>query len=204
MGLNFDAQDQGDTGGYVFGVDNVMFRTLAPGDADANGTVDVNDLLTLLAAKKFNQGVADVTWAQGDFNADDQFNTDDLLAILAFISGTFPNQGYASEAGGASDAVADVIVNSQTGEVTVDLAGHTVSAVIIESASKIFNGEQPEWDTTSQFPSTLPGELGNILFTSTASGVDELGAVISTEYRRSRQRVLSSRSRSEYPHRQRR
>jgi len=168
--------------GWFSAVDNVRLRALAPGDADANGVVDVADLLQLLGGQKFNQGVAGVTWAEGDFNADDQFNTGDLLAMLAFLSGQFPSDPYASEAGEASDAVADVIVNSETGEVTVDLAGHTVSAILIESASEIFNGQQPQWDTTSQFPSTLPGELGNVLFTTTAAGVDELGAVISTEF----------------------
>jgi len=180
--LSFDANVTPDSFGWTPAVDNVRLRALAPGDADANGVVDVADLLQLLGGQKFNKGVDGVTWAQGDFNADDQFNTGDLLAMLSFLSGTFPSDPYASEAGGASDAVADIIVNSETGEVTVDLAGHTVSAIIIESASEIFNGQQPEWDTTSQFPSTLPGELGNVLFTSTASGVDELGAVISAEF----------------------
>jgi len=175
------AADDG-ANGWFSAIDNVRFRALAAGDADANGVVDVADLLMLLGSQKFNQGVDGVTWEQGDFNADDQFNTGDLLAMLSFLSGTFPSDPYASEAGGASDPVADIIVNSETGEVTVDLAGHTVSAVIIESASEIFNGVQPEWDTTSQFPSTLPGELGNVLFTSTAAGVDELGAVISAEF----------------------
>jgi len=168
--------------GWFSAIDNVRLRALAPGDADANGTVDVDDLLTLLAGQKFNQGVDGVTWEQGDFNADDQFNTGDLLAMLAFLSGQFPSDPYASEAGGAADSVADVIVNSQTGEITIDLAGHTASAIIIESAAEIFNGTQPDWDTTSQFLSTLPGELGNVLFTSTASGVDELGVVISAEF----------------------
>ena len=146
------------------------FAPLAPGDADANGVVDVADLLQMLGGQKFNAGVDGVTWEQGDFNADDQFNTGDLLAMLAFLQGNFPSDPYASEAGASSDAVADVIVNSETGRSHCDLAGHNVSAVIIESASEIFNGEQPEWNTSSQFPSTLPGELGNVLFTSTAIG----------------------------------
>ena len=184
--MNFNSNWNGTTddgpNGWISAVDNVRLRALAPGDADASGTVDVADLLQLLGGQKFNQGVDGVTWEQGDFNADDQFDTGDLLAMLSFLSGTFPSEPYASEAGASSDAVADVIVNSETGEVTVDLAGHTVSAVIIESASEIFNGEQPQWDIASQFPSTLSGELGNVLFTSTASGVDELGAVISAEF----------------------
>jgi len=182
VSLYFDTNIGSNDKGWISAVDNVRLRALAPGDADANGIVDVDDLLTLLAANKFNQGVDGVTWAQGDFNADDQFNTGDLLAMLSFLSGQFPSDPYASEAGAAVDAVADVIVNSETGEVTVNLAGHTVSAIIIDSAAEIFNGVEPNWDTTSQFPSTLPGELGNVLFTSTASGVDELGTVISTEF----------------------
>jgi len=182
INITFDANAGPETFGWTPSVDNVRLRALAPGDADANGVVDTDDLLTLLAANKFNQGVDGVTWAQGDFNADDQFNTGDLLTMLAFLSGQFPSDPYASEAGSLIDAVADVIVNSETGEVTVDLAGHTASAIIIESAAEIFNGSQPDWNTTSQFPSTLPGELGNVLFTSTATGIDELGVVISQEF----------------------
>jgi len=184
--INFDSNWNGATdggaNGWMSAIDNVRLRALAPGDADANGVVDVADLLQLLGGQKFNQGVDGVTWEQGDFNADDQFNTSDLLSMLSFLSGTFPSAPYASAAGASSDAVADVIVNSETGEVTVDLAGHTVSAIIIESSAEIFNDTQPDWDTPSQFPSTLPGELGNVLFTATASGVDELGAVISAEF----------------------
>jgi len=183
--IKFDANWGGDDnadGGWITAIDNVRLRALAPGDADANGVVDVADLLTLLGGQKFNQGVADVTWAQGDFNADDQFDTGDLLAMLSFLSGTFPSDPYASEAGASNDAVADVIVNSATGEVTVDLAGHTVSAIIIESAAEIFSGVDPDWNTTSQFPSTLPGKLSNVLFTTTASGIDELGTLISAEF----------------------
>jgi len=177
--ITFDAGAGPETFGWTPSVDNVRLRALAPGDADANGTVDMDDLLTLLAANKFNQGIDDVTWAQGDFNADDQFNTGDLLAMLAFLSGQFPSDPYASE---SVDTVAEVIVNSETGEITIDLAGHTASAIILESAAEIFNGKQPDWDTPSQFPSTLPGELGNVLFTSTATGIDELGTVISQEF----------------------
>jgi len=184
--VNFNSNWNGTTddgaNGWFSAVDNVRLRALAPGDADANGVVDVADLLTLLGGQKFNKGVDGVTWEQGDFNADDQFNTGDLLSMLAFLSGQFPSDPYASEAGAIGDTVADVIVNSETGEVTVDLAGYTASAIILESAAEIFNGSQPDWDTTSQFPSTLPGELGNVLFTSTASGVDELGVVISSEF----------------------
>jgi len=180
--IRFDASNIGNTADTIVGLDNVVVRAVAPGDADGNGVVDVADLLTLLGGQKFNQGVSNVTWGQGDFNGDDQFNTVDLLTMLSFLRGQFPSAPYASEAGGSSDSVADVIVNSETGEITVDLAGHTVSAIIIESASEIFNGVDPEWDTTSQFPSTLPGELGNVLFTATASGVDELGALISAEF----------------------
>ena len=148
------------------------FAPLAPGDADANGVVDVADLLQMLGGQKFNAGVDGVTWEQGDFNADDQFNTGDLLSDARFPPvATFPSDPYASEAGATSDAVADVIVNSGDGAKSLlILPATTVSAVIIESASEIFNGEQAEWDTTSQFPSALPGELGNVLFTSTAIG----------------------------------
>ena len=52
--LTFDAQGVGQTQGYIFGVDDVLFRIVAPGDTDGNGEVDSDDLVNILDAGNFN------------------------------------------------------------------------------------------------------------------------------------------------------
>ena len=79
----FDAQGVGQTQGYIFGVDDVMFRIVAPGDTDGNGDVSVNDLFNILGAGKFNHPeLGPATWREGDFTGDDLVNSDDLFAML--------------------------------------------------------------------------------------------------------------------------
>lgn len=81
--LTFDAQGVGQTQGYIFGIDDVLFRIVAPGDTDGNGEFDSDDLFAILGAGKFNHpefGAA--TWGEGDFTGDDLVNSDDLFAML--------------------------------------------------------------------------------------------------------------------------
>ena len=82
--LTFDAQAVGQTQGYIFGVDDVMFRIVAPGDTDGNGEVNSEDLFNILEAGKFNHPeLGPATWLEGDFSGDDLVNSTDLFLILA-------------------------------------------------------------------------------------------------------------------------
>ena len=82
--LSFDAQNVGQTEGYLFGLDDVMFRIVAPGDTDGNGEVDSDDLFDILGAGKFNHPeLGPASWGEGDFTGDDLVNSDDLFAILS-------------------------------------------------------------------------------------------------------------------------
>ena len=56
-----------------------------PGDANADGRVDINDLTIVLA----NYGQTNVGWIQGDFNGDGTVNINDLTIVLT-------NYGYTS------------------------------------------------------------------------------------------------------------
>ena len=81
--LTFDARNVGQTEGYLFGLDDVLFRIVAPGDTDGNGVVDSDDLFAILAAGKFNHpDLGPASWGEGDFTGDDLVNSDDLFAIL--------------------------------------------------------------------------------------------------------------------------
>ena len=81
--LSFDGQNTGQTAGYIFGVDDVMFRIVAPGDTDGSGEVNSTDLFAILGAGKFNHPeLGAATWDQGDFTGDTLVNSSDLFAML--------------------------------------------------------------------------------------------------------------------------
>ena len=58
----FDAQATAQTSGYLFGVDDVSFRVVAPGDTDGNGELDVLDVAAIGDAGKFNNPAAVQGW----------------------------------------------------------------------------------------------------------------------------------------------
>ena len=80
--LYFNGSDQGDTAGYIYGLDNLILRTLPPGDANGDGVVDQRDIVQLLARDRYGVGVADVVWEEGDFDHDDDFDQMDIVAVL--------------------------------------------------------------------------------------------------------------------------
>jgi hypothetical protein len=59
-----------------------------PGDADLNRVFTTNDLVTVFVAGQFEDEIEDNSgWSDGDWNADGDFDTQDL--VLAFQSGTY-------------------------------------------------------------------------------------------------------------------
>ncbi len=74
----------------------VLQRAGFPGDANGDGTVDVNDLTIVLS--HFGQG--GMTWSQGDFNGDGTVDVNDLTIVLAHFG-----QSVGSSAGGNVSAV---------------------------------------------------------------------------------------------------
>ena len=57
INLVFDANYGDADKGWISAIDNVRLRALAPGDPDANGVVEVKNLLQLLGGQKYNKGV---------------------------------------------------------------------------------------------------------------------------------------------------
>jgi len=180
--LSFDGQNQGATTGILYGVDNMVFRAVAPGDTDGNGLVNIADLLTLLAGNQFNQGPGAVTWDQGDFNDDDEFNVVDLLAMLSFLGGQFPSNPYASEDRSTINAP-QLLVDSETGIVAIDYLGQDVVNIIVESAAGIFtDGESPSWNEPGEFVSDGDSLISNTTFSRTFSGTEDLGQIIGSQF----------------------
>ena len=80
--VTFDSRGVGQTQGYIFGVDDFLFRIVAPGDTDGDGDVDSKDMLAIQSGSKFNNPDAGpASWKEGDFNGDDQVTSDDLFLI---------------------------------------------------------------------------------------------------------------------------
>jgi hypothetical protein len=69
------------------GVGNVESFLLSfhPGDANGDGTVDINDLTIVLA----NYGQTGTTWSQGDFTGDGIVDINDLTIVLANYGATY-------------------------------------------------------------------------------------------------------------------
>jgi autotransporter-associated beta strand protein len=67
------------------GSSEVTIMVTLPGDANLDGTVDVNDLTVVLT----NFGKTGMVWSQGDFNYDGTVDVNDLTAVLANF-GQFP------------------------------------------------------------------------------------------------------------------
>merc|ERR1711964_97410 len=65
--LTFDAQGAGQTTGYLFGIDDLMFRIVAPGDTNGDGEANSTDLFNILSGGKFNPAeLGAATWGEGD------------------------------------------------------------------------------------------------------------------------------------------
>ena len=76
---------------------NTDLLQAAPGDADADGDIDIGDLQSILAANSFNNGTG-FGWSAGDFNGDTEVNISDLQLIL--MTGLFGTGSYAATGAG--------------------------------------------------------------------------------------------------------
>ena len=69
--------------GFIIGVDNVAIETLYPGDCNGDGRFDTADLVQVLRAGEYEDGITgNSTWSTGDWNGDGDFDTGDLVAAL--------------------------------------------------------------------------------------------------------------------------
>ena len=69
--------------GYATAADGgLVVAFAAPGDVDLSGTVDLSDLISILAAGAYGTG-ATASWSDGDFNYDGVADLGDLIDILA-------------------------------------------------------------------------------------------------------------------------
>lgn len=81
-------------------LDDIGWDLARPGDANASGGVDFDDLLLLAQ----NYGGSDKSWSEADFNYDRTVNFDDLLALAKNYNTTGPLPAALAEAGGADFA----------------------------------------------------------------------------------------------------
>ena len=115
--LTYDAQSVGQTQGYIFGVDDVMFRIVALGDTDGNGEVNSDDLLAIQGAGKYNHPeLGPATWREGDYNGDGLVNSAYLFAVLE--AAKFNAGPYTVDSAVAGDGIM-----TATGDITLDASG---------------------------------------------------------------------------------
>ncbi len=144
----------------------------APGDTDGNRKVEGQDILNILQAGLFGDGVTtEANWGNGDFNADSKISGEDILALLGtglFGDGTYPDSA-------ASAAGADVKLVVTGGGLVIDTGGATLTGFVLSSESGILTGDdadnlglfQEDTDATisGTFAMSLKGEhgLGDVL-----------------------------------------
>ena len=171
-GLWFGNAADADAGGngvyYTETQVNIGVFQAAPGDTDGNRKVEGQDILNILQAGLFGDGVTpEANWGNGDFNADGKISGEDILALLStglFGDGTYPD----SAAAAAATAGVKLLV-TQDGLV-IDTDGATVTGFVLSSESGILTGDDAEGlglfqeDTDTEisgaFAMSLNGEHG--------------------------------------------
>ena len=161
--------------GVVFDDHSVVVDLLqaAPGDTDGNRKVEGQDILNILQAGLFGDGVTpEANWGNGDFNADSKISGEDILALLGtglFGDGTYPDSAAAAAAG------ADVKLVVTGDGLVIDTDGATLTGFVLSSESGILTGDdadnlglfQEDNDATisGTFAMSLKGEhsLGDVI-----------------------------------------
>ena len=114
----------------------------APGDTDGNRKVEGQDILNILQAGLFGDGVTpEANWGTGDFNGDHKISGEDILALLGtglFGDGTYPDSAAAAATG------ADVKLIVTADGLVIDTDGATVTGFVLNSKSGILTGDDAE------------------------------------------------------------
>ena len=144
----------------------------APGDTDGNRKVEGQDILNILQAGLFGDGVTtEANWGNGDFNADSKISGEDILALLG--TGLFGDGTYPDSAAAAAGADVKLVVTGD--RLVIDAGGATVTGFVLSSESGILTGDdaenlglfQEDTDATisGAFAMSLGGEhsLGDVL-----------------------------------------
>ena len=139
----------------------------APGDTDGNRKVEGQDILNILQAGLFGDGVTtEANWGNGDFNSDSKISGEDILALLG--TGLFGDGTYPDSAAAAAGAGVKLVVTGNG--LVIDTAGATVTGFVLSSEAGILTGEsadnlglfQEDTDETisGAFAMSLKGEHG--------------------------------------------
>ena len=126
--------------GPATAVDIGVFQA-APGDTDGNRKVEGQDILNILQAGLFGDGVTtEANWGNGDFNSDSKISGEDILALLGtglFGDGTYPDSAAAA-------AAADVKLVVTGGGLVIDAGDATITGFVLSSKSGILTGDDAD------------------------------------------------------------
>ena len=181
--LTLDAQGVGQTQGYIFGLDDLLFRIVAPGDTNGDGIVNSVDLFNILSGGKFNHAeLGPGTWGEGDFTGDTFVNSADLFAMLS--AAKFNAGPYTVAGATPGHGIMTATIDPATGNITLDASSAVgvVSGLGIFSAGSIFNGDSANIDPGVDFVNTDEDfEVSTGLISLT--GTNDLGNIIGEQYR---------------------
>ena len=145
----------------------------APGDTDGNRKVEGQDILNILQAGLFGDGVTtEANWGNGDFNADSKISGEDILALLGtglFGDGTYPDTTPAAAAG----AGVKLVVNADG--LVIDTDGATLTGFVLSSESGILTGDDA--DNLGLFQEDTDAEISGT-FAMSLNGKHDLGDVL--------------------------
>ena len=148
---------------YEFQTVGIGVFQAAPGDTDGNRKVEGQDILNILQAGLFGDGVTpEANWGNGDFNSDSKISGEDILALLG--TGLFGDGTYPDSAAAAAGADVKLVV---TGDgLVIDTGGATVTGFVLSSESGILTGDDAnnlglfQEDTDAAISGTFAMSLG--------------------------------------------
>ncbi len=151
----------------------------APGDTDGNRKVEGQDILNILQAGLFGDGVTpEAEWGNGDFNGDEKISGEDILALLGtglFGDGTYTGVSKSIATGGQGDA--ELVVSADG--MVLDSHGAVINGYVLTSKAGILTGQSA--DNLGLFQADSDSEISGA-FAFTLAGSHPLGDVIGREF----------------------
>ncbi|MCP3937115.1 MAG: hypothetical protein GY708_17305, partial [Actinomycetia bacterium] len=139
---------ENDEPGVSYSVTGAKVHLFQAVDGDTNGdrNLDGRDIQAIQAWVSFGQtGMGtgpngEWYWTQGDFTGDHVVDGLDISAILS--TGLWPTDNYAAvDRGDPGDGIVDLMLDRNSGELTLDTGQMTINGYVIRSATGIFTGE---------------------------------------------------------------
>ncbi|MCA9211975.1 MAG: hypothetical protein KDB27_02835, partial [Planctomycetales bacterium] len=130
---------------YLTQLDRAVLRDIGweeatPGDANTDRVFDSGDLVTMFQGAKYETGKL-ASWADGDFNDNGRFTSQDL--VLALAEGNYVTSATSLDVANneaSNDATVEITYDAGTGDLSVN-ASAMLSTLQINSAAQLFRAD---------------------------------------------------------------